>query len=266
MLYFTVHISDFSRKIMPLTDAQKGVLISLALTYFEEEKPIPEDYKKFARISGVNDLKALDEVMELCFEFDEKTRTYDCKFLKAALLKQQEIQEKKRQLSESRAKNRRGKTKENKTTTKNNSSLPTVNSKQLTVNTNTLKKINKKSSLKFSDEHFVLAEKTQSAIAKSSPLAGKKFNLDKSANEFRLIEERDGVELDHLKQLLKFAFGRQSWWKDKITTVTYFRRHLATIESQMLNSQQPSKAQSQNSTASRILDVADHESTPEQPL
>ncbi|MCP4055140.1 MAG: YdaU family protein [Mesoflavibacter sp.] len=266
MLYFTVHISDFSRKIMHLTDAQKGVIVSLALTYFEEEKPIPEDYKKFARISGIKDLKALDEVMELFFNFDEETKTYDCDFLKEALLTQQKKRDKKKQLSESRAKNRLGKTKKNKTTTKNNSSSPTVNSKQLTVNIKPFKKENKKSTMKFSNEHFVLAEKTQSAIAKSSPLAGKKFNLDKSANEFRLITERDGVGLDHLNELLKFAFGKQSWWRDKVTTVAYFRKHLATIESQMLNSQQPSKTQSQNNTASRILDVADHKSTPEQPL
>ena len=266
MLYFTVHISDFSRKIMHLTDAQKGVIVSLALTYFEEEKPIPEDYKRFARISGIKDLNALDEVMELFFEFDEKTKTYDCDFLKEALLTQQKKREKKKQLSESRAKNRLGKTKKNKITTKNNSSSPTVNSKQLTVNNKDLKKINKKNTTRFSAEHIFLAEKTQSASAKSSPLAGKKFNLDKSANEFRLIQERDGVDLNHIKQLLKFAFNGKSWWKDKITTVAYFRRHLATIESQMLNSQQPSKAQSQNSNASGILDVADHESTPEQPL
>jgi len=73
----------------------------------------------------------------------------------------------------------------------------------------------------------------QSKIAGLSELAGKKFDLDKSANDIRLIRERDHISHDRLVQLLKFAFSDSSWWASKITSTKFLRNNLEKIEAQM---------------------------------
>ncbi|MCP4055141.1 MAG: DUF1376 domain-containing protein [Mesoflavibacter sp.] len=85
MKYFSTPISSFSRQTMGLNDEQKGAFFALALLYFETEKPIPGNINKTAKLLGISNLKNLTFVIDLMFQFDKQSKTYDCKFLKEIL-------------------------------------------------------------------------------------------------------------------------------------------------------------------------------------
>lgn len=240
MEYLNISIPKLHEILFTLTDAEKAAFILLSTYYFKTEKPIPNDLKRLSKLLTINNLEALKTVLDLHFEYDDESQTYDCELLKKALTNSQNNQKRKEEISRVRADAARKKAEKNKLV-KNISANALQNSANAPLNINinnkdkyTLeKKETKKRQLNFSEKDFFLAKNLQSKIASISPIAGEKFSLDKSANEIRLIRERDQVSHDRLVQLLKFAFSDNSWWRGKITSVRFLRNNLGKIEAQM---------------------------------
>lgn len=259
MEYFNINISKMHEILFTLTSEEKAAFILLCTHYFKTEQPISNDLKRLSKLLTINNLEALQAVLDLHFEYDEESQTYDCELLRQALSTAQNNQKRKQEIAKVRAEAARKKA-EKQRSVKNISANALQNSANAPLNININnkdkyknleKKEIKKSAPKFSEEDFSLAKHLQSKIAGLSELAGQKFNLDKSANDIRLIRERDKVSHDRLIQLLKFAFS-DSWWKTKITSTKFLRNNLEKIEAQMNAS---AKQQA------RINDLPEHTNT-----
>jgi len=268
MDYLNINIPKLHEILFTLTSEEKAAFILLCTHYFKTEKPISNDLKRLSKLLTINNLEVLKTVLDLHFEYDEESETYDCELLRQALSTAQNNQKRKQEIAKVRAEAARKKAEKYKLV-KNISANALQNSANAPLNINinnkdkykNLEKSNQKRKPNFSEADFSFAKHLQSWIANISSIAGEKFNLDKSANDIRLIRERDKVSLEELSKIVGFAFSG-NWWTDKITSTKFLRNNLGKIQAQMNGTSAKQNNSNSNSTdSSSIKSVGKHTTT-----
>lgn len=73
MLTFNLHIGDWIKSTMHLTDSERGVYLSLLLRYYDTEKPLPASLEAIHRLLCVRNADAMRDVGVVLEEFFELT-------------------------------------------------------------------------------------------------------------------------------------------------------------------------------------------------
>ena len=131
--------------------------------------------------------------------------------------------------------------------------------KEIDIDIDKDKKNRSKTSCKYSDEHLRLAEKLKNNLINDFPSEMKRVNIEKWADTFRLIEERDQQTIAAIDYVLDWL-PTNSFWFGNIRSASKLRTQFEKLKFEIKNEkergQQRATYQRQNVRTEKLPDWA----------